>query len=279
MNTLPDDKNATLTPPRPGNGHPESLTHPENQPDRVSAICGTCRVPFQAAVCWSPWVPGKVIAKQRHCDQCTAAESMRRQSEAQDARRERAERDLQYAWEKICPVEYRATDEGGQTSVARLDADQPALDDIIRHPLGPLGLILRGDTGTGKTRCMYRLLRAYHIQTPRPKIVAMTAGQFDREARDAAGTFTLSAWFSRLASADVLFIDDLGKGKWSEATSAQFWELVDDRTRNGRPLFITTNTSGETLVRTLGLQRDIAEPLLRRLREHCRAIICKHAVD
>ena len=218
-----------------------------------------------------------MIASQKHCGQCTEAENARRQREAVEARRERSERDLEEAWARLCPLEFRSTLEGGPTSIARLESDQPSLPELLRHPLGPEGLILRGGTGAGKTRCMYRLLRSYHVLTPRPRIVAMTAGQFDREARDAAGTFTLSAWFDRLARADVVFIDDIGKGRWTPATSGQFWELVDDRTRNGRPLFLTTNTSGETLVQSLGLDRDIAEPLLRRLREHCRVIVCRRA--
>jgi len=120
---------------------------------------------------------------------------------------------------------------------------------------------------------MYRLFRAYFDKSPRPRLIAITSGQFDRQARDAAGTFTLSQWFDRLAKADALFIDDIGKGKWTPATSSQFWELVDDRTRNRKPIFLTTNLNGETLVASLGLDRDIAEPLLRRIRESCDVVV------
>ena len=104
-------------------------------------------------------------------------------------------------------------------------------------------------------------------------MIAMSAGEFDRAARDAAGRFQLTEWFCRIAEADVLFIDDLGKGKWTAATAGQFWELIDARCKEARPIFFTTNCSGETLVQSLGLNKDIAEPLLRRLRESCKALV------
>lgn len=173
---------------------------------------------------------------------------------------------------------YRNRLEGGPTDQARVEA-LPSWPEISAHQLGPIGLILRGPTGAGKTRSMFRLLRRYHVSIPRPRIIAMTAGEFDRGARDAAGDFTLSKWFDRLARADVLFLDDVGKGKWTAATAGQFWELVDARTKDGRPIFMTTNLSGRTLVDHLGLGPDIGEPLLRRLRESCKVIVMGEKVN
>lgn len=249
-------------------------TTTETPIEREAAHCRTCGKPFQSAVCRNPLNPSNVLARQLHCDPCVAAEQERIAKTTAARRAEAAERDLQAAWERICPHEYRTKLEGGPTDLERLGRDLPQLPEILAHPLGPQGLILRGKTGAGKTRAMYRLLRSYFVRTPRPRIIAITAGEFDRQARDAAGNFTLSTWFRRLAEAEALFLDDLGKGKWTAATSGQFWELVDDRTRNGRPVFITTNFSGDRLVQVLGLDGDTAEPLLRRLREHCRGIVC-----
>ena len=239
---------------------------------RETAACRTCGRDFDAAVCMSPFSPGSVLARQLHCDRCVAAERERQAQGRAAAAREKAERDLEEAWARICPTAYRSRLEGGQTDVARIEA-LPWWPEISAHPIGPMGLILRGPTGAGKTRCMFRLLRAYHVQTPRPRIVAMTAGEFDRGARDAGGDFTLSKWFDRLAGADALFLDDVGKGKWTASTAGQFWELVDARTKDGKPLFITTNLSGRTLVDHLGLGPDIGEPLLRRLRESCKVVV------
>lgn len=239
---------------------------------RETAQCRTCGQQFDAAVCMSPFDATKVLARQLHCDACVAAEQERQAQGRAAAAREKAERELEDAWARICPMAYRSRLEGGQTDVARIE-DNPAWPEIAAHQLGPTGLILRGPTGAMKTRCMFRLLRRYHVTVPRPRIVAMTAGEFDRGARDAAGDFTLSRWFDRLAGADALFLDDVGKGKWTAATAGQFWEIVDARTKDGRPLFITTNLSGRTLVDHLGLGPDIGEPLLRRLRESCKVVV------
>jgi len=243
--------------------------------ERETATCRTCQTQFEAAILRSPFDRSKIMARQRHCDPCVAAENLRMAQGREETRLLASQARFEAQWAEICPEAFRTLSEGGRTDPIRLDAEQPALREVSNHPFGPHGLILRGDTGGGKTRCMFRLLRRYYEQTPAPTIMAMSAGQFDREARDAAGTFTLSAWFDRLAGCDALFIDDLGKGRWTPATAGQFWEVVDDRTKHGRPLYLTTNASGETLVKAWGLDRDIAEPLIRRLRENCKGIVLK----
>jgi len=248
-------------------------TTTETPIEREPAHCRTCGHPFESAVCRHPLDPTKVLARQLHCDPCVEAEKDRQEKSAHARREEQAEEALRAAWDVICPAEFRTRLEGGQTDEARLLQAQPLLTQVLEHPLGPQGLILRGSTGQAKTRCMFRLIRRYFLTTPRPSIIAMTAGRFDREARDAAGTFTLSKWFRKLASVDVLFLDDLGKGKWGPATAGQLWELIDDRSANNRPVFITTNFPGDKLVDVLGLDGDTAAPLLRRLREHCRVIV------
>ncbi len=250
-------------------------TTTETPIEREPAHCRTCGKPFLSAVCRHPLDASKVLARQLHCDPCVEAEKDRQAKAAEARRIEHEEAQLRAAWDAICPEEFRTRFEGGNTDLERLEREQPMVAKILTHPLGAQGLILRGATGAAKTRCMYRLLRAYFLTKPRPSIIAMSAGRFDREARDAAGNFTLSKWFKRLASADVLFLDDIGKGKWGPGTAGQLWELIDDRCANGRPVFLTTNFTGDKLVEVLGLDGDTAAPLLRRLREHCQVIVLK----
>lgn len=247
----------------------------ETQDDiqRATATCETCQGEFQAAVVFSPFDSTKELFRQRRCGTCIEQHNRNSASEAESARQSIFKRQADVDWGNLCPIEFRAISEGGQTDVERLGIEVAQLESITSHPLGERGLIIRGGTGAGKTRSMYRLFRVYFEKTPRPRLIAMTSGQFDRQARDAAGTFTLTQWFDRMAKADALFIDDIGKGKWTPATSSQFWELVDDRTRNRKPIFLTTNLNGETLVSSLGLDRDIAEPLLRRIRESCDVVV------
>ena len=245
----------------------------ESPIERESAHCRTCGKAFESAVCRNPLDNSKVLARQLHCDQCVENEKQRQESAEQQRRAEQAEEALRKVWDAICPAEFRTRLEGGQTDEVRLDREQPLLSEVINHPLGSQGLILRGTTGAAKTRCMYRLLRRYFLVNPRPSIIAVTSGRFDRECRDAAGTFTLTKWFKRMASTDVLFIDDIGKGKWGPGTSGQLWEIIDDRCANNRPIFMTTNFTGAKLAEVLSLDADTAGPLLRRLREHCKVIV------
>jgi len=241
--------------------------------EHITAICEDCREAFEAAIARSPFDSSRIIARQRRCEPCVTAFEVRIADEARKACYEAARAQSEAVWEAFCPKLYRLIEEGGLTDSIRLAKDVAKLYEILSHPLGHRGLILRGDTGAGKTRAMYRLLRRYHETSPRPSMISMSAGEFDRAARDAAGKFQLTEWFSKIANADVLFIDDLGKGKWTPATAGQFWEVIDARSKEGRPVFVTTNCSGETLVRSIGLDKDVAEPLLRRLRESCKALV------
>lgn len=247
---------------------------PETQPlPTVRRTCTVCGQEFDAISMLSPFT-GQPVFTARACSPCVERTKAERAKSAAEMARSSAEMARRAAWESICPSDYRTTEEGGQTDWRRLWAEQPKLEQVLRHPLGPRGLILRGPTGSRKTRCLYRLLRVYFDRRPvNPRIVALTAGEFDRQARDAAGNFTLSTWFRRLATIEVLFLDDLGKGSWTRATAGQFWELVDDRTRNGRPIFATTNYIGDALTQAIGLDGDTAPALLRRLREHCDGMV------
>jgi DNA replication protein DnaC len=172
-------------------------------------------------------------------------------------------------WLTICPYEFRTTKEGGNTRLEKMDAACPSWRGILDWKFSPKGLLVRGVSGRCKTRAMWRLLR--RLFDERRKIIALSSAQFDRQCRDAGGNFTLSAWFDRLATADVLFIDDLGKGSWTQNTEAQFFDLIDQRTREGRPILATTNDSGDSLAARLS--EDRGEPLIRRLRDYCTSYV------
>lgn len=237
------------------------------------AVCETCKEPFQATICMHPFIPDKIWFEQRNCDACCSREVARRDAFAakldQDSRR--AEREAY--WAKICPVEFRTVEEGGKTDVARLLRDQPQANQVIGHPIGEQGMVVRGDSGTGKSRAVWRYLRR-NLEAGK-SIRALTSGEFDRQARDAAGKFYLSEWADRLIDVDVLFLDDLGKAPWTPTTVGHWFEILDGRYRHGRCTVITTNLTGETLVSQLSIGKDIAVPMLRRIHETCKPILLK----
>ncbi|MDE1170898.1 MAG: ATP-binding protein [Verrucomicrobium sp.] len=164
---------------------------------------------------------------------------------------------------ELCPPAFQETDR------ARLRAD--LVDKVLSWQMGPTGLVLYGDTGGGKTRTLWLLLRrlvvdeAIHVRV-------LSAFDFSAEASDAYRNGTEKAFVSTLAgSVGVLVIDDLGKAKITARVAEALFEIVDRRTAAGRPLIVTTNDVGERLKERFEDQ-NAAEPLLRRLREFCAAI-------
>lgn len=210
------------------------------------------------------------------CDACCRAlEAIGRGIREKMGARERAEKQeaANRLWERLCPWEFRTVEEGGNTDIAKMDRRQPEWREVLAWSSGRRGLILRSKvSGSCKTRAMWRLLR--RLFDIRVQFIAVTAAEFDRGCRDAGGNFTLSQWFSRLADTDVLFIDDLGKGAWTPHTEGTFFDLVDERTKHGRPILVTTNEDGESLSHMKTKDSiDRAGPMVRRLRDYCDVIV------
>lgn len=248
-----------------------TTTEPEVELIALPATCDYCREPFQAFGCPHPFRDGELLTRQRACPKCFAAhqENQRRQEAVSDEETRRAKREAQ--WATICPALYRLTTEGGLTYLNRLTAEQPKLADVLKIPFGHVGLVLRGASNGAKTRSMFRLLRKFHDEGR--SIIAYTSAGFERQARDAAGNFTLTAWTEQLKSVDCLFLDDLGKSTWSPTTTATFFDLIEQRIGAGRPIYLTTNLTGEALMTNLKVGKDIGEPLLRRIREFTIALV------
>lgn len=206
------------------------------------------------------------------CNACAEAEDREREESRERFRQSeirRLKEAREESWRNLCPVEFRTTNEGGKTEIARLEQESPKLPKLLEYCFGRRGLIIRGKTRKCKTRSTWRLLR--NLWLDKRGIIALTSAEFDRECRDAAGKFTMTQWFERLARVDMLFIDDLGKAHWTDATEAQWFDLVDRRTREHRPIIITTNEDGESLKSRMTPER--AEALIARLRDYCDSIV------
>jgi DNA replication protein DnaC len=101
------------------------------------------------------------------------------------------------------------------------------------------GLYLHGEPGTGKThaaRCI--LNQALDDGLPVMEISAhkmIRCGQrFDSEST-----------MKRIASVDILLIDDIDKAIWNDKSIAILWELLNDRDDRGCRTIITTNVPSD----------------------------------
>jgi DNA replication protein DnaC len=101
-------------------------------------------------------------------------------------------------------------------------------------------------------------------------IAVYTTGMFQRKAQDAAHLYQLDPWFNKLALIEILFLDDLGKGNWTPNSKAIWFDLVESRTSNGRPIILITNLKGNDLEETS--RSETTEFTVRRLREFCDVI-------
>lgn len=174
------------------------------------------------------------------------------------------------AWERLCPKEYRLTSEAdGVTVLARLELECKKLPRILEWKYQARGLVLKSvASGQRKTRAMWRLIRRLFVEGR--TIAHYTAGAFQRRAQDEAGRYTIDPWFNTLARVDVVFLDDLGKGYWTENTEALWFDLVEHRTRDGRPVLVTTNYSSGELIK--GSRSEATTYTIRRLHEFCETI-------
>lgn len=238
--------------------------------------CKRCGETFDA-VFFCDMVGSYKVTLQLHyfCEPCCQKNRTEEAARTETARQQRMgeQRAARLArWKAICPIEFQLIGDGGATDVPRLLREQPAVAELLQWKYQKRGLLIRGATGRCKTRGIWRLLQNQFDEGK--SIIVMTAVEFDRQCRDAGGNFTLEKWFKRLATIDILCIDDLGKGAWTPGTEAQFFDVFDNRTRNHRPVIFTTQETGETLKGKMSERGDAAlwEAFLRRVSQYCDRI-------
>jgi hypothetical protein len=169
----------------------------------------------------------------------------------------------QREWELICPPLYR------ETELPRLPIDREVLDRILRWEPGKTGLGLSGPSGAGKTRAMFLLLEKHHFAGRR--IRAFSAKKFENwchkkfEKDDDA-----KVRIEEARRASIVFIDDIGKEKYTDRVESEFYDLIEHRTSHLLPILWTANATGQQLEQMMGPDRGV--PIVRRLREFTEII-------
>ena len=103
------------------------------------------------------------------------------------------------------------------------------------------GLLIHGKPGTCKSYLSFAI--ANELINKRIPVVAVSAGSLINKMKELAGFGSLEEifFYNRLASVDLLIIDDLGseyKNPWS---ASKLYEVIDARYRSELPIIITTN--------------------------------------
>lgn len=170
-------------------------------------------------------------------------------------------------FERICPHEYAITDE------SRLPQEQWEAVKIWKP--SNRGLLLRGATRAGKTRCAWMLIKRLAKAGVRTLAFSplgfhneLVRKQLDGEGKD---------FIDKCGRADLVFLDDIGKGKMTENVEAFLFELIEVRTSSGLPTIATTNDSGDSLQSRMSSPRAL--PFLARIREFFEIITFPEPIE
>lgn len=173
------------------------------------------------------------------------------------------------AWETLCPPLYASTDPNRIPS-------QKAYQEAIKWQYKPIGMIFYGPSGHGKTRTMWQVLRN-EFNAGR-FIAATTHTDFAANATLAnqIGNASILKWIKMLQTADILFIDDLGKSRFktmdgsSRAAEEILFSILEKRWTNQLPVMLTTNGTQSEFERNMS--KEVAAPFMRRLNDFESAI-------
>lgn len=165
-------------------------------------------------------------------------------------------------WQQLCPPEFLATEPNRLPCQRQFHA-------VIRWQFGPRGLILHGNTGKGKSRCAWLLLRREFEAGRSVRSLNSTSG-LTYGAKFSESTGEVERWIERLCSVGILLLDDVFKAKLTDSFEAAVFSIINTRTERQLPVIATLNDTGDSLVQRLSPDRGAA--MLRRLREFCEPI-------
>jgi DNA replication protein DnaC len=138
-------------------------------------------------------------------------------------------------------------------------------DDLQENLDAGRGLWFLGSYGTGKTT-LAMIVSSTALATGRsvaiyslPKLLGRIRRTYDAEA----GEQSYSELFERLATVDLLHLDDLGAEKQTEWVLEQLYAVVNERYERERSLVVTSNVEPEDLEKQLGAR------IVSRLVEMC----------
>lgn len=137
------------------------------------------------------------------------------------------------------------------------------VEELDQHIREGLGLVFLGPSGTGKTHLAVAVLKAAlnrgysGLFQNAPELMYRFNATYvlhDETERDL---------FNALRDVDVLVIDDLGKGKWTEKVEERVYAIVNARYSELKPIIITTNLDKN------GLRKFVGDAVMDRIAEAC----------
>ncbi len=152
-----------------------------------------------------------------------------------------------------------------------VSAVQSFVDELDQNLGGGKGMWLMGNTGTGKTTLGMLVAKAA-LAAGRtvavyftPKLLTQIRQTY--QATDSEDAY--DAFFQRLTSVDLLYIDDLGAERHTDWVVEQLYALVNERYENQRSMLVTSNAGQDVEEGRRQLEDQIGARTVSRLIEIC----------
>jgi DNA replication protein DnaC len=152
-----------------------------------------------------------------------------------------------------------------------VNAVQGFVEDLDKNLDAGKGMWLMGNTGTGKTT-LGMLVAKMALAASKtvavyftPKLLTQIRQTYQAtESEDA-----YDAFFKRLTSVDLLYIDDLGSERHTDWVVEQLYALVNERYENQRSMLVTSNARQDVEEGRKQLEDQIGSRTVSRLIEIC----------
>ncbi|HLZ57203.1 MAG TPA: DnaA/Hda family protein [Ktedonosporobacter sp.] len=118
-----------------------------------------------------------------------------------------------------------------------------AFDQALQFAKKPAGtLLLYGSFGLGKTHLLAAIANQ-HIAEGKPCLFASAVTLFDAIVERISADEEYHDLLKRAMTTPLLLLDDIDKPKISEFRKEMYYQIIDGRTRAGRPLVVSANCS------------------------------------
>jgi DNA replication protein DnaC len=166
------------------------------------------------------------------------------------------------------PVSDMTRDMSTRHVVGAVRAFTEALDENLASGHG---MWLMGNTGTGKTTLGMLVAKTALAASKTvavyftPKLLTQIRQTY--QATDSEDAY--DAFFRRLTSVDLLYIDDLGSERHTDWVVEQLYALVNERYENRRSMLVTSNADADVDKGQRQLEEQIGSRTVSRLIEIC----------